>query len=295
MRVCAARAVVAAMILGCCASAQAKKHTQKEDPLAHKAFNAPAESVYTAAVAVAGKQWQVVSSDPAAHSLSFATTNTRLENAGGYSTYTVLVTCVAAPAGGTAVNLDVTEHGSDQPSLMALMNKSQRRIGILQDFWDGVEAALKESAPPQAAPTVQSIPAATPAAPPPGPPPSPRSSPPPTPMAPSKSAPAAAPVVAPGNAAQPAVTPEQPPVAPPRTPKPSARGELAVVAIKSTPEGAAITIEGKYFGDTPTTARLPAGDYPISIERAGYKPWKQTVTLTEGGTVTLDATLEGAQ
>jgi hypothetical protein len=273
------------MILGWCASAQAKKHTQKEDPLAHKAFNAPVESVYTAAVAVAGKQWQVISSDPAAHSLSFATTNTRLENAGGYSTYTVLVTCVAAPAGGTAVNLDVTEHGSDQPSLMALMNKSQRRAGILQDFWEGVGAALKENVPPQAAPAVQTTPAATPAAAQPGQLPSP----------PSKSAPATAPVIAPGNAAQPAVAPEQSPVAPSRTPKSSARGELAVVAIKSTPEGAAITIEGKFFGDTPTTARLPAGDYPISIEKAGYKPWKQSVTLTEGGTVTLDATLESAQ
>lgn len=279
MRAYAAKAVVAAIVLGCCASAQAKKHSQKEDPLARKTFNAPVESVYAAAVAVAGRQWQVISSDPAAHSLSFATTTTRQETAGGYSTYRVSVMCVATPAGGTAVNLEVTEHGSGQPSLSALISKSQRRANILQGFWDGVEEALKESVPPQAtAPVVQPLPAAPPAA---------------RPSAPPESAPA--PAIPSEKAPQPAVAPKPPPIASPQTPKLSAAGELAAVTIKSTPEGADITIDGKFFGDTPTTARLAAGNYAISIEKAGYKPWKRTVTLTEGGTVMLDAALEGTQ
>jgi PEGA domain len=268
---------VAAMILGCCATGQAKKHSQKEDPLARKTFNAPIDSVYAAAAAVAARQWQVTSSDKAAHSLSFETTNTKLETAGGYSTYRVAVTCMATPAGGTEVHLEVVEHKVDQPSLMALMNKSERRKNMLQDFWDGIDAALKESAP-AAAPAngAASAPAPPTAAPP----------------APPASAPA--PPVPPAPAASPAA-PEPRPIQASKAPQPSAAGELAVVTINSTPEGADITVDGRFIGDTPSTARLPSGDRVISIEKAGYKPWKRTVTLTEGGTVTLDATLESSE
>lgn len=266
------QAAVAAIVLGCCASVQAKKHSQKEDPLARRTFNAPIDSVYAAAAAAAARQWQVTASDKATHSLRFETTNTKLENAGGYSTYGVSVVCMAAPGGGTEVQLEVVEHKVDQPSLMALMNKSERRKGILQDFWDGIDVALKESAPPAQAPanTAQSPPA-----PPPGAPPVPASESGPAPSAP------------------PAVREPAPPVS--KTPKTPPAGELAVVAINSTPEGADITVDGKFIGDTPSTARLPSGDRVISIEKAGYKPWKRTVTLTEGGTVTLDATLENSE
>jgi PEGA domain len=275
-----AKIAVAAMILGCCATGQAKKRNQKEDPLARKSFNAPIDSVYAAAAAVAARQWQVTSLDNAAHSLSFETTNTKLETAGGYSTYRVAVTCMATPAGGTEVRLEVVEHKVDQPSLMALMNKSERRKGMLQDFWDGIDAALKKSAPAaqapaNTAPSAPAPPAATTAARP----------------APPVSAPA--PPAPPAPAAPPA-TPEPRLLEVSKTPPPSAAGELAVVTFKSTPEGADIIVDGKFIGDTPSTARLPSGDRVISIEKAGYKPWKRTVTLTEGGAVTLDATLENS-
>jgi len=257
---------VAALILGCCASGQAKK----EDPLTRKTFNAPIDSVYAAAAAVAAQQWQVSASDPAAHNLTFETTNTRSENAGGYPTYSVSVTCNAAPAGGTEVKLEITQHGGGQPSLSALMNMGQRRKDMLQAFWDGIDAALKGSAPAPQAPAnaVQPAPAPAPAA---------------------QPAPASEPAPAPPE--QPEV-PKPRPAKAPKTPKASASGALAVVTFKSTPEGADITVNGKFIGDTPSTARLPSGDCVISIEKAGYKPWKRTVTLTEGGTVTLDATLE---
>jgi PEGA domain-containing protein len=282
MTVYGTRAVVAAIILGCCVSAQAKKHNQKVDPLTRKSFNAPVESVYAAAVKVAGRQWQVISTDQAAHGLSFQTTNTPLETAGAYSTYSVSVTCTAMAGDRTAVSLEVTEHRPDQPSLAALMNRSERRKGMLQDFWDGVEAALKENPPPQTpVPAVQQP--SAPAIQQPSAPAAPQTAPP----ASSESAPA------PPRSARAAAS-ELPPVTTSRIPKPSA-GELAVVTIKSSPEGADIAVDGKFFGDTPTTARLPGGDYTISIEKAGYKPWKRTVTLTEGGTVTLDATLESDQ
>jgi len=262
------QAAVAAILLGCCASGQAKKQSQKEDPLARKTFNALIDSVYAAAAAVAARQWEVTSSDKAAHTLHFETTNTtKLETSGGYSTYGVSVTCMPAAGGGTEVHLEVVEHKVDQPSLFALMNKAERRKNILQDFWDGVDAALKESAP------AAQTPANT------------------VPLPPAPPAPAPAPSA-------------PPPVAEPRptkaskahkAPKPSPAGELAVVTINSTPEGADITVDGKFLGDTPSTARLPSGDRVILIEKAGYKPWKRTLTLTEGGTVTLDATLESSE
>ena len=280
------QAAVAAILLGCCASGQAKKQSQKEDPLARKTFNALIDSVYAAAAAVAARQWEVTSSDKAAHTLHFETTNTtKLETSGGYSTYGVSVTCMPAAGGGTEVHLEVVEHKVDQPSLFALMNKAERRKNILQDFWDGVDAALKESAPAAQTPanTVPLPPA--PPAPPPAATPAPATEPPPAPVpAPAPSAP--------------------PPVAEPRptkaskahkAPKPSPAGELAVVTINSTPEGADITVDGKFLGDTPSTARLPSGDRVILIEKAGYKPWKRTLTLTEGGTVMLDATLESSE
>ena len=272
-------AVMAAMVLvGCCATGRAKKHSESVE---RRSFDAPLETVYAAAVRAAGQEWPDVSTDEATHAVSFETTNTPLETSGGYSTYTVAVTCAAAPGGGTAVSLQVTEHGSSQPSLMALMNKSERQKRVIEDFWEGLESALKQSALPSAA--------ASPPSPQPG---TPQPPPPPDAALPQGSA-------GPSGPAEPASAPAAQPgtrsLAPPASPKPSDSGELAAVTINSTPAGADITVQGKFFGDTPTTARLPAGDYAISIEKAGYKPWKRTVTLTAGGTVRLEATLENSQ
>ena len=271
-------ALMAVMVLACSATGRAKKPNERVE---RKTYDAPPESVYVAAVKVAGHEWHVVSTDEATHTVSFETTNTPLETSGGYSTYTVAVRCAAAPGGGTAVSLQVTEHGSSQPSLMALMNKSERQKRVIEDYWDGLESELKESALPSGA--------ALPPSPQPGtaqPPPPPNAVLPPRPAGPAGPAePAPAPPAQPRTRS----------VAPPASRKPPDSGELAAITINSTPAGADITVQGKFFGDTPTTARLPAGDYAISIEKAGYKPWKRTVTLTARGTVTLDATLESSQ
>lgn len=279
MRTHGSAAVMAAIVLGCCATAPAKEHNEK---IERKTFDAPLEAVYAAAVKSAGREWQVTSTDEATHTLSFETMNTPLETSGGYSTYTVVVTCAAAASGPTAVSLQVTEHGSSQPSLMALMNKSERRNRVVDDFWDGVDRALEESVPPRPATVVS--------------PPSPPGAQQPAALANEAPAPGSAGPAGPREqGSAPAAQPETRSVAPPANPQPSASGELAVVTINSAPAGADITVQGKFFGDTPTSARLPAGDYAISIEKAGYKPWKRTVTLTAGGTVTLDATLESGQ
>jgi len=66
----------------------------------------------------------------------------------------------------------------------------------------------------------------------------------------------------------------------------------AIILVKSTPDGADILVEGKHMGSTPSTLKLSAGEYKIRLEKTGFKPWEQTVTLNSGASPTIDATLE---
>ena len=68
--------------------------------------------------------------------------------------------------------------------------------------------------------------------------------------------------------------------------------ELSSVVIKSAPDGADINIGGKFMGNTQSTIRLPPGDHIITLEKAGYRPWQRTITLSAGGSSSIDATLE---
>jgi hypothetical protein len=68
--------------------------------------------------------------------------------------------------------------------------------------------------------------------------------------------------------------------------------EFSSVTSKSVPDGAEISIDGKFAGFTPSTLRLKLGEYRISIKQAGYVLWERTMTLSAGGNVTVDASLE---
>jgi hypothetical protein len=96
---------------------------------------------------------------------------------------------------------------------------------------------------------------------------------------------------APAPAPAPTAAPPQPTAQPP-APASVAAENLATVVIKSTPDGADITVDGKYVGSTPSTMRLAAGDHTILIEKAGFKSWQRTMTVSPGGTATVNATLE---
>lgn len=75
-------------------------------------------------------------------------------------------------------------------------------------------------------------------------------------------------------------------------PPPTTTAELASVVIKSTPEGADITVDGKYVGNAPSTLRLPPGEHNVFIEKSGFKSWQRTISLSPGSIVTIDAALE---
>jgi hypothetical protein len=75
-------------------------------------------------------------------------------------------------------------------------------------------------------------------------------------------------------------------------PPPSVAASASDVAIKSTPESADITIDGKYMGSTPSNIPLAAGEHQVEIAKSGFKVWKRDVTLVSGGQITLDVTLD---
>ncbi len=67
---------------------------------------------------------------------------------------------------------------------------------------------------------------------------------------------------------------------------------MSPVVIKSNPDGAEITIDGKLVGTTPSTVQLTPGEHTISIDKSGFKQWQRTMTVTAGGAINLEATLD---
>jgi hypothetical protein len=68
--------------------------------------------------------------------------------------------------------------------------------------------------------------------------------------------------------------------------------QLASIMVKSTPTGADINVDGKWMGSTPSTIQLVPGEHQVSIEKDELRAWQRTMTVTVGGSSTIDATLE---
>jgi PEGA domain len=75
----------------------------------------------------------------------------------------------------------------------------------------------------------------------------------------------------------------------------SADPVTASVDVKSTPDGADITVDEKYVGSTPSTLKLTVGDHKIKLEKAAFKTWERTLTVSAGTTATVNPTLEKEQ
>ena len=70
-----------------------------------------------------------------------------------------------------------------------------------------------------------------------------------------------------------------------------ASADASTMVIKSEPEGADISIDGKFVGNTPSTLQLNPGDHSVSIQKSGYAAWQRSIAITSGGIVTLNASL----
>ncbi|HUJ40093.1 MAG TPA: PEGA domain-containing protein [Candidatus Acidoferrales bacterium] len=66
----------------------------------------------------------------------------------------------------------------------------------------------------------------------------------------------------------------------------------AVVQVRSAPDGADITVDDKFVGNTPSELKLPPGDHKIRVEKSGFKPWERILTVVVGASITVDAKLE---
>jgi hypothetical protein len=64
------------------------------------------------------------------------------------------------------------------------------------------------------------------------------------------------------------------------------------VTIKSSPDGADITVDGKYSGSTPSKLMLATGEHTIAVEVAGYVTWQRTITITPGNEININAMLD---
>jgi len=67
---------------------------------------------------------------------------------------------------------------------------------------------------------------------------------------------------------------------------------LSTVEVKSTPDGAEITVDEKFMGNTPSSLRLSVGDHKIKLEKSGFKTWERTLTVGAGETATVAPSLE---
>jgi PEGA domain-containing protein len=69
---------------------------------------------------------------------------------------------------------------------------------------------------------------------------------------------------------------------------------LSTILVKSTPDACDISVDGRFVGSTTSTLRLTPGEHTIVIEKSGFKPWQRTISVSNNGNVTVDATLEKA-
>lgn len=81
----------------------------------------------------------------------------------------------------------------------------------------------------------------------------------------------------------------------PQTEQTPNAADSSSVSIKSAPDGAEITVDGKFVGSTPSTLQLKSGEHNISVKKAGYNLWERTMTIDVGGNITIDAALEKVQ
>src|SRR6266436_5807943 len=96
-------------------------------------------------------------------------------------------------------------------------------------------------------------------------------------------------------ATQPAADPTSGQPSPVAAPAQSTNGAdpvISSVEVKSSPDGADITVDEKYMGSTPSTVKLTPGEHKVKLEKSGFKTWEKTLTVSAGTTATVNPTLD---
>ena len=66
----------------------------------------------------------------------------------------------------------------------------------------------------------------------------------------------------------------------------------AMIALVSTPDGADVTVDDAFVGNSPAKLKLKPGKHTIKVTMAGYKDWSRDMTVTAGSEVNLTASLQ---
>ncbi len=73
------------------------------------------------------------------------------------------------------------------------------------------------------------------------------------------------------------------------TPAPKEEGR---VILNSVPDGADVSVDDNFVGNTPATLKLPAGKHTVKVSQKGYADWSKDVSVFAGSEVNMKATLE---
>lgn len=76
------------------------------------------------------------------------------------------------------------------------------------------------------------------------------------------------------------------------TPAGSVPNDRVKCNFASTPSGAEILLDGKYFGNTPSVIVVTAGTHNVVLSMPGFAEWKRELTVTAGSDVDVNAALQ---
>lgn len=71
-----------------------------------------------------------------------------------------------------------------------------------------------------------------------------------------------------------------------------AKDDAGSVAVNTTPEGAEVSVDGSFYGNSPVTLKLKPGKHTVKVQMSGYKEWSREVSTDAGTEARLNATLE---
>jgi hypothetical protein len=70
----------------------------------------------------------------------------------------------------------------------------------------------------------------------------------------------------------------------------AASGPTREVKVNSTPANAEISVDGRVYGSTPNTLRLPTGDHVMVLRMVGFQPWQRNLHVGNDP-VTMDVSM----
>jgi hypothetical protein len=75
------------------------------------------------------------------------------------------------------------------------------------------------------------------------------------------------------------------------SPASQSSAEVGSISVSSSPEGADVSVDAAFVGNSPAILKLPAGKHTISVTLDGFKNWTRDLTVLPGADTKLNASL----